>query len=135
MQNKWFSCTVYLALDLPCSVQKILDFVVQIAALSEVSFGLQVIMNLSFEQDLLSSREDGSHTLITSHGGTIKEIMDTLYLTGKVAGLPEVTSRPKNTAITQLTLNLDPAAQTNILSGKCTRYYDADHLAHFWMIW
>merc|ERR1719367_20795 len=84
-----------------------------------------------FMTDLLNSREDGSHTLITSHGGTIKEIMDTLFLTGKIAGLPEVTSRPKNTAITQLTLNLDPSAQTNILSGKCTRYYDADHLAHF----
>jgi len=89
-----------------------------------------------FLKEFLGQCPESSHTLLASHGGTIRCFLDLLQATGKVDGLqpfqdlPTDKKRPKNTAITSINLTVDKKT-LDIQQGEVTRFYDDLHLEKF----
>lgn len=89
-----------------------------------------------FLKEFLGQCPESSHTLLASHGGTIRCLLDFLQATGKVDGLqafqdlPKDKNRPKNTAITSINLTVDKKT-LDIQQGEVTRFYDDLHLEKF----
>ena len=81
-----------------------------------------------FLKEFLGQCPESSHTLLASHGGTIRCLLDLLQATGKVDGLqpfqdlPTDKKRPKNTAITSINLTVDKKT-LDIQQGLVTRWY------------